>query len=172
MTVKVAINGFGRIGRNVLRVAEAGGSRDLEIVAVNDLTDTKTLAHLLKYDSVHGRFSGSVEAEADGIKVNGRSIDAKTYQTIVQQSIDARQRQSHAARTAFALVGIRNVHERFGHAVALENGVPEQRAEVFEDLRGQRRGTAHEQAHVLADFMGLIGRCIEQPHVHGGHTEE
>jgi glyceraldehyde 3-phosphate dehydrogenase len=74
MTVKVAINGFGRIGRNVLRVAEASGSKELEIVAVNDLTDTKTLAHLLKYDSVHGRFSGSVEAEADGIKVNGRSI--------------------------------------------------------------------------------------------------
>jgi glyceraldehyde 3-phosphate dehydrogenase len=74
MTVKVAINGFGRIGRNVLRVAEASGSKELEIVAVNDLTDTKTLAHLLKYDSVHGRFGGSVEGEADGIKVNGRSI--------------------------------------------------------------------------------------------------
>jgi glyceraldehyde 3-phosphate dehydrogenase len=74
MSVKVAINGFGRIGRNVLRVAEAAGSRDLEIVAVNDLTDTKTLAHLLKYDSVHGRFKGTVAAEGDGIKVNGRSI--------------------------------------------------------------------------------------------------
>jgi glyceraldehyde 3-phosphate dehydrogenase len=74
MSVKVAINGFGRIGRNVLRVAEAAGSRDLEIVAVNDLTDTRTLAHLLKYDSVHGRFKGTVAAEGDGIKVNGRSI--------------------------------------------------------------------------------------------------
>ncbi len=74
MTVKVAINGFGRIGRNVLRVAEGGGRQDIEIVAVNDLTDTKTLAHLLKYDSVHGRFNGTVEAETDGIKVNGRSV--------------------------------------------------------------------------------------------------
>lgn len=74
MSVKVAINGFGRIGRNVLRVAEAAGTKDIEIVAVNDLTDTKTLAHLLKYDSVHGRFSGTVTAEADGLKVNGRSI--------------------------------------------------------------------------------------------------
>ena len=74
MSVKVAINGFGRIGRNVLRVAEASGSRDLEFVAVNDLTDTKTLAHLLKYDSVHGRFKGTVTAEGDGITVNGRSI--------------------------------------------------------------------------------------------------
>ena len=74
MSVKVAINGFGRIGRNVLRVAEASGSRDLEFVAVNDLTDTKTLAHLLKYDSVHGRFKGTVAAEGDGITVNGRRI--------------------------------------------------------------------------------------------------
>jgi glyceraldehyde 3-phosphate dehydrogenase len=74
MSVKVAINGFGRIGRNVLRVAEASGSRDLEFVAVNDLTDTKTLAHLLKYDSVHGRFKGTVAAEGDGITVNGRKI--------------------------------------------------------------------------------------------------
>jgi glyceraldehyde 3-phosphate dehydrogenase len=74
MSVKVAINGFGRIGRNVLRVAEAAGSRDLEFVAVNDLTDTTTLAHLLKYDSVHGRFKGSVAAEGDGINVNGRRI--------------------------------------------------------------------------------------------------
>jgi len=74
MSVKVAINGFGRIGRNVLRVAEASGSRDLEFVAVNDLTDTKTLAHLFRYDSVHGRFKGTVAAEGDGITVNGRNI--------------------------------------------------------------------------------------------------
>ncbi|HEX7025218.1 MAG TPA: glyceraldehyde 3-phosphate dehydrogenase NAD-binding domain-containing protein, partial [Gemmatimonadales bacterium] len=53
MTKRVAINGFGRIGRNVLRAAVAAGAGDLDFVAVNDLTDTKTLAHLLKYDSVH-----------------------------------------------------------------------------------------------------------------------
>ncbi|MEO8032148.1 MAG: type I glyceraldehyde-3-phosphate dehydrogenase [Gemmatimonadota bacterium] len=74
MSVKIAINGFGRIGRNVLRVAEAVGTNEIEIVAVNDLTDTTTLAHLLKYDSVHGKFAGTVAAEADGLKVNGRSI--------------------------------------------------------------------------------------------------
>ena len=54
MSIKVGINGFGRIGRNVLRAALAAGKRDLEFVAVNDITDAKTLAHLLKYDSVHG----------------------------------------------------------------------------------------------------------------------
>jgi glyceraldehyde 3-phosphate dehydrogenase len=73
MPVKVAINGFGRIGRNVLRAAKAIKA-DIDFVAVNDLTDTKTLAHLLKYDSVHGRFDGTVEAVADGIKVDGDLI--------------------------------------------------------------------------------------------------
>jgi len=71
MTKRIAINGFGRIGRNVVRVAALSGGGDLEFVAVNDLTDTKTLAHLLKYDSVHGRFPGTVEPAADGIHVNG-----------------------------------------------------------------------------------------------------
>jgi glyceraldehyde 3-phosphate dehydrogenase len=74
MKKRVAINGFGRIGRNVLRAAVASGVDDLEFVAVNDLTDTKTLAHLLKYDSVHGRFAGTVEPAADGIHVNGTTI--------------------------------------------------------------------------------------------------
>jgi glyceraldehyde 3-phosphate dehydrogenase len=74
MTKRVAINGFGRIGRNVLRAAVASGATDLEFAAVNDLTDPRTLAHLLKYDSVHGRFAGTVEAGADGLVVNGRVI--------------------------------------------------------------------------------------------------
>ena len=73
MALRVAINGFGRIGRNVLRAAKARGAK-FEIVAVNDLTDTNTLAHLLKYDSVHGRYDGTVEATADGIKVDGKTI--------------------------------------------------------------------------------------------------
>ena len=60
MAVKVGINGFGRIGRNVFRAAQAAGA-DLEFVAVNDLTDPETLAHLLKYDSILGRFPGEVE---------------------------------------------------------------------------------------------------------------
>lgn len=74
MTIKIAINGFGRIGRNVLRAMTAGGVRELELVAVNDITDAGTLAHLLKYDSVHGRFPGTVEAAKQGVVVNGHEI--------------------------------------------------------------------------------------------------
>jgi glyceraldehyde 3-phosphate dehydrogenase len=69
--IKLAINGFGRIGRNVVRAARKMGVTDLDLVAVNDLTDPPTLAHLLRYDSVHGRFEGSVEARSDGLVVDG-----------------------------------------------------------------------------------------------------
>ena len=74
MAIKVGINGFGRIGRNVVRAAQAMGAKELDFVAVNDLTDTRTLAHLLKYDSVHGRFPGEVSSQADTLSVNGDSI--------------------------------------------------------------------------------------------------
>jgi glyceraldehyde 3-phosphate dehydrogenase len=73
LSVKIGINGFGRIGRNYLRAALAQGS-DIEIVAVNDLTDTKTLAHLLKYDSITGRLDATVTVEGDSILVNGKPI--------------------------------------------------------------------------------------------------
>ena len=72
MSVKVAINGFGRIGRNVLRVASQ--SSYFDVVAVNDLTDTATLAHLFKYDSVHGIFSGQVETDGENLVVDGKAI--------------------------------------------------------------------------------------------------
>jgi glyceraldehyde 3-phosphate dehydrogenase len=74
MAVRVGINGFGRIGRNVLRAAVMARQSAIEFVSVNDITDTKTLAHLLKYDSVHGRFPGTVEAKGDVLIVNGREI--------------------------------------------------------------------------------------------------
>ena len=74
MAVKVGINGFGRIGRNVVRAAKKLGASDLDFVAVNDLTDTRTLAHLLKYDSVHGRFDGTVEAGDGALVVDGDTI--------------------------------------------------------------------------------------------------
>lgn len=70
--IKVAINGFGRIGRLTFRALLT--KDNVEVVAINDLTDTATLAHLLKYDSVHGRFNGTVEASKDGIIVNGKEI--------------------------------------------------------------------------------------------------
>jgi glyceraldehyde 3-phosphate dehydrogenase len=72
MAVKVAINGFGRIGRLVFRVMSKRS--DVEVLAINDITDAKTLAHLLKYDSVHGRFDGTVEAKENSIVVNGKEI--------------------------------------------------------------------------------------------------
>jgi glyceraldehyde 3-phosphate dehydrogenase len=73
MTVRVGINGFGRIGRNFYRAALAAGA-DLEVVAVNDLTDNASLGHLLKYDSILGRLEGDVIATAEDISVNGKSI--------------------------------------------------------------------------------------------------
>ncbi|RRD48040.1 type I glyceraldehyde-3-phosphate dehydrogenase [Tessaracoccus sp. OH4464_COT-324] len=75
MTVKVAINGFGRIGRNYFRALVASGA-DLDVVAVNDLTDNKTLAHLLKYDSILGRFEGEVSYDEDALIVAGKEIKA------------------------------------------------------------------------------------------------
>jgi glyceraldehyde 3-phosphate dehydrogenase len=72
MAVKIGINGFGRIGRNFFRAAYKDPS--LQIVAVNDITDAKTLAHLLKYDSVHGRFEASVEVKENAIVVNGKEV--------------------------------------------------------------------------------------------------
>src|SRR5687767_8850370 len=73
MTVRVAINGFGRIGRNILRAIAEAERKDIEVVAVNDLAPVETNAHLLRYDSVHGRFPGEVKVEGDSISVgNGR----------------------------------------------------------------------------------------------------
>ena len=71
-TIKVAINGFGRIGRNVFKLALEKGN--IEIVGINDLTDTKTLAHLLKYDSTQGKFNGTVDYNDEAIIVNGKAI--------------------------------------------------------------------------------------------------
>ncbi|HEY7121793.1 MAG TPA: type I glyceraldehyde-3-phosphate dehydrogenase [Solirubrobacterales bacterium] len=73
MAVKVGINGFGRIGRNLFRAAHEAGT-DLEFVAVNDLIDNELIAHLLKYDSILGRFPGDVEATSDGIRVDGTDL--------------------------------------------------------------------------------------------------
>ena len=75
MTVRVGINGFGRIGRNFFRAVVASGA-DVEVVAVNDLTDNKTLAHLLKYDSILGRFDGEVTYDDESITADGKKIRA------------------------------------------------------------------------------------------------
>src|ERR671918_21826 len=75
MPVRVGINGFGRIGRNVFRAAHESGA-DVEIVAVNDITDNETLAHLLKYDSVYGVFPGTVEPTGESLRIDGREVRA------------------------------------------------------------------------------------------------
>jgi glyceraldehyde 3-phosphate dehydrogenase len=74
MAVRVAINGFGRIGRNVLRALVESGRKDVEVVAINDLGPVETNAHLLRFDSVHGRFPATVTVEGDAIVVNGQKI--------------------------------------------------------------------------------------------------
>src|SRR5215470_7922059 len=76
MSVKVGINGFGRIGRNIFRTAL--GDKDIDFVAVNDITDTKTLAHLLKYDSVLGNLDADVQARDKSISVNGDEFQVFT----------------------------------------------------------------------------------------------
>ena len=74
MAIRVGINGFGRIGRNVLRSAVQNFGNDIEIVAINDLLEPDYLAYMLKYDSVHGRFDADVSVEGNTLVVNGRKI--------------------------------------------------------------------------------------------------
>ncbi len=74
MPVRVSINGFGRIGRLVLRALFESGRTDIEVVAINDLADAKTNAHLLKYDSVHGRFAGEVAIDGNDLIINGKRV--------------------------------------------------------------------------------------------------
>ena len=81
MTIRVGINGFGRIGRTVLRAALASSKRDIEIVHINDLTDTKTLAHMLKYDSVHGVLSNDVQVSAGGLRIDDKEISVSAIKS-------------------------------------------------------------------------------------------
>jgi glyceraldehyde 3-phosphate dehydrogenase len=74
MPIRVAINGFGRIGRNVLRAAKQAGATDLDFVAVNDLTDTRTLGHLLRHDSVHRHYPGTVEVRDQSLVIDGDEV--------------------------------------------------------------------------------------------------
>src|SRR5580765_2900408 len=74
MTVRVAINGFGRIGRNVLRAIAESGRKDIEVVGINDLGPVETNAHLLRFDSVHGRFPGEVTVKGDTISIGNGAM--------------------------------------------------------------------------------------------------
>ena len=79
MAIRIGINGFGRIGRQVLRAAKEQEISDLDFVAINDLTDTRTLAHLFKYDSVHGTYAGDVEINGEFLSVDGDEIRVLTH---------------------------------------------------------------------------------------------
>src|ERR1700674_4718032 len=74
MAVRVGINGFGRIGRNVLRAIAEAGRKDIEVVGINDLAPVETNAHLLRFDSVHGRFPGEVKVQGDSINLGNGAI--------------------------------------------------------------------------------------------------
>ena len=77
MSVKIAINGFGRIGRNILRSALQQGMGELDLVAINDLTDAATLGHLFKYDSVHGVYEGDVQVDGNALVIDGERFVVK-----------------------------------------------------------------------------------------------
>jgi glyceraldehyde 3-phosphate dehydrogenase len=82
MAIRVAINGFGRIGRNFLRAVSASHAGNITIAGINDITDVQTLAHLLKYDSVHGRYKGTVGVDGSNIVVDGKNIPISASKTI------------------------------------------------------------------------------------------
>jgi len=86
VTTKIAINGFGRIGRNVLRALQESGRDDLQVVAINDLASTDNLAHLLKYDSVHGRFGGAVSHTENSINIGKGDIQVTAIRNLEDQN--------------------------------------------------------------------------------------
>ncbi len=90
MTVRVGINGFGRIGRLAFRAARG---KDIEVVGINDLTDAKTLAHLLKWDSVHGPFPGTVEPAENAIVVDGKKIPVTAERDPGEAPLEGARRQ-------------------------------------------------------------------------------
>ena len=113
MTHKIAINGFGRIGRGVLRALVESGNTALEVVAINDLGTPQELAHLLKYDSVHGRFDADVQATDTSLEINGHAIPVSAI-----RSPDALDWQG--VDVAFECTGLFNSHDQA--ALHLQNG--------------------------------------------------
>ncbi len=86
MTLRLAINGFGRIGRNVLRALIEQGRDDMEVVAINDLASTENLAHLLKYDSVHGRYPGEISFTENSLNIGGKDIEVTAIRNLEDQN--------------------------------------------------------------------------------------
>ena len=96
MAVRVAINGFGRIGRNILRAIVESGRNDIEVVAVNDLGPVETNAHLLRYDSVHGRFPGEVTVEGDTIGLGSGTIKVTAERDPGEAAVEGARRRYRA----------------------------------------------------------------------------
>lgn len=86
MTTRLAINGFGRIGRNIFRALVEQGRDDMEIVAINDLASTENLAHLLKYDSVHGRYPGTISFTENSLNIGGKDIEVTAIRNLEEQN--------------------------------------------------------------------------------------
>ncbi|MGI9229827.1 MAG: type I glyceraldehyde-3-phosphate dehydrogenase, partial [Gammaproteobacteria bacterium] len=107
MTIKIGINGYGRIGRNILRALyEANRTDEIQIVAINDLGDSNTNAHLTRYDSAHGKFPGSVEVDGDYMVVNGDKIRVLS--------------ERDPARLPWGELGVEVVHESTGFFASKE----------------------------------------------------
>ena len=140
MSAPVGINGFGRIGRLVFRAARG---KELDVVGINDLTDARTLAHLLKWDSIHGRFPGEVEAEPDGLVVNGKRIPVSAErdpgklpwkklgaQIVVESTGIFRKRDQAAAHITAGAKKVHNFHRHgrfyvpFSHSGTTQSGKP------------------------------------------------
>jgi len=86
MTIRLAINGFGRIGRNILRALVEQGRDDMKVVAINDLSSTENLAHLLKYDSIHGRFPGNISFTENSLNIGGNDIEVTAIRNLEDQN--------------------------------------------------------------------------------------
>ena len=96
MAIRVAINGFGRIGRNILRAIAESGRKDIEVVGINDLGPVETNAHLLRFDSVHGRFPGTVTVDGDSISVGNGKIKVSAERDPVQAAVEGTRRRHRA----------------------------------------------------------------------------
>ena len=96
MTVRVAINGFGRIGRNVLRAIAESGRKDIEVVGINDLGPVETNADLLRYDTVHGRFPGEVTVKGDTISVGNGAIKVTAVKDPEPVAVEGSRRRRRA----------------------------------------------------------------------------
>ena len=133
MSVRVAINGFGRIGRNILRAAVEAGRTDIEIVAVNDLAPVETNAHLLRYDSVHGRFPGEVTVKGDTISVGNGAIKVTAHKDPTQLPVEGARHRRRARMH-------RHLHLE-GQGLAASDG----RRQARPDLGAGRRRRPHRR---------------------------